>query len=144
MEHKSIKVEDFINDYLITHIGEIKNNYPYFAFVLMSIGIEFLGKCQNTDFDWNKYRHAQPETDFNKGMELPSLKKYKQLNLYRNLRCGLAHSLSTNGNLVLSDKSNTTTLNCEEFYNAFVDACNEILSGKANMPTKKLTDTFLR
>lgn len=41
-EEKTVK--EFIKEYLIDQIGEIKENYPYFAFLLMSVGIEFLGE----------------------------------------------------------------------------------------------------
>lgn len=141
MAQKNITVKDFIEDYLIAKIGEIKDDQPYFAFVLMAIGIEFLGKCQNNVSDWNYYTKGQPKRDFNKGMKLAPLKKYKSRNLYDSLRCGLAHSLSTKG-LALSDKKNKKSISCDEFYADFVAACNEVLSGRVPMPKKNLSDIF--
>lgn len=142
MTTKNVTVENFIKEYLIQQIGDIKDKQPYFAFTLMAIGIEFLGKCQNNNPNWNYYAKRQPQKDFNKGMGLAPLKKYKSYNLYHKLRCGLAHSLSTNGNLSLSNKNKNKTLNSEEFYNAFAAACNEVLNGNVYMPKKKLSDTF--
>lgn len=49
---KIMTVREFISEYLKRHIKEIKGNgYPFEAFMLMSIGIEFLGKCVNISFD---------------------------------------------------------------------------------------------
>ena len=61
---ENVTVENFIQDYLIKQIGEVKACHPYFAFALIAIGIEFLGKCQNSYTDWNYYKHSQPEKDF--------------------------------------------------------------------------------
>lgn len=135
-------VESFIKEYLIKQIGEVKETHPYFAFLLMAAGIEFLGKCQNSLTDW---QITQPYgADFAKGLSLfPP--KYQNMDLYRKLRCGMAHAFVPDNGLYLADEKgqDSTVLYCDEFYNDFKDACNKILSGKVPMPKKKLTDSFM-
>lgn len=41
---KEVSLNDFLKDTII-QFGEIKDKYPYYAFLLISDGIEFLGKC---------------------------------------------------------------------------------------------------
>lgn len=122
-EEKSVK--EFIKEYLIDQIGEIKENYPYFAFLLMSVGIEFLGKCQSSD-DWNEPGNSR--RDFDNGLEIKPLDEYKHFDLYTNLRCGLAHALLTKGQLVLSDKGEKSAINCDEFYKKFKKACEQVIN----------------
>ena len=89
---EDVSVRKFIEDYLITQIGEIKPKYPYFAFLLMSVGIEFLGKCQN-DYDWDDFSRIKPNENFDNGLKIYPLKKYVTTGLYDKLRNGFAHAL---------------------------------------------------
>ena len=125
---KDITVREFIKEYLIDQIGEIKEKYPYLAFLLMSVGIEFLGKCQSSD-DWNANK-SNSKQDFGKGLNIKPLDVYKNLDLYKNLRCGLAHSLLTKGQLALSNKGEKSAINCDEFYEKFKEACEQVINGK--------------
>lgn len=140
----NVTVKNFIEDHLIDQIGEVKASHPYFAFALIAIGIEFLGKCQNTFADWNYYKPFQPEKDFNLGLSIPPLDKYSNMGLYQNLRNGMAHSFLTNGKLLLSNTRNSEAkcLDLDEFYANFVQACRKVLDGTINLPVKKLSDTF--
>lgn len=138
----NVTVKQFIEDYLIKEIGEIKDEHPYFAFLLMAVGIEFLGKCQNTFTKWDETGRAKE--DFNLGMGLfPAT--YQNMNLYKNLRCGMAHLFAPQNELQITNGSwgEPTIISCDDLYKDFTDACNKILSGNAIMPKKKLTDTFL-
>lgn len=140
---KDVTVKDFIEKYLIDEIGAIKDEHPYLAFLSMAVGIEFLGKCCNHFTDWNK--GGQSRNDFNGGMRIPSLNdtKYAGMDLYSELRCGLAHSLLTKGDLCLTNQASVNgAIGCDEFYQDFVAACREVLDGKVQMPVKKLTDVF--
>lgn len=139
METKNITVREFINDYLINQIEDIKDKHPYFAFLLMAVGIEFLGQCINTK---KKFNAGNSEDNYELGLSIPSLNDAKYSKLYENMRCGLVHSLITKGGLTLSNKECEGAINCEDFYNDFVAACNEVLSGKVVMPQKTLDDTF--
>lgn len=138
---KAVSVRQFINEYLIGHIGTIKDQQPYFAFVLMAIGIEFLGKCLNKYSNWNYYSKGQPARDFKRGMQLTPLKRYIKLDLYHKLRCGLAHSLLTDGGLTLSDESGVNAISCKQFFQDFEAACKEVLAMK-NLPKKDLDLPF--
>jgi len=71
-----LKPKEFIKSVLIDELGTMSVSYPYFAFVFMGIGIEFLGKClATTRNDWNEPGHSGP--DFrNAIMTIPSLQKY--------------------------------------------------------------------
>ena len=123
---KNVSIKDFINKYLINEIGEIKEKYPYHAFLLMTVGIEFLGRYLKGYF-WEQ--KGVSETAFNGAiLELFPEGKYNKFDLFHNLRCGLAHSLLIQGNLTLSDKKSEGSISCDEFYDDFVKACNKILT----------------
>ena len=142
MQEKTYTVQEFIEECLIADIGKLKSEYPYFAFLLLATGIEFLGKCQNNNADWQTT--GQSESDFNTGLSLfPP--KYQGMDLYNNLRCGLAHAFIPDKGLRLSDVKgqDNTVLSCEEFYDDFKAACNKVLSGQVAMPVKKLSDPFM-
>lgn len=143
---RDVSVRDFIKEYLIDGIEEIKKEHPYHAFLLMAVGVEFLGKCKNTN-DWNFYQNGQPEADFNDGLaefpkDLEGKNKYDSLNLYKNLRCGLAHSFLMKGDLTLSDKEGGGSISCDVFYDDFVKACKKILTMPSISNGKSLDDTF--
>ncbi len=45
----NIRPKQFIETVLIKEIGELTNTNPYLSFVLIGIGIEFLGKCLDSN-----------------------------------------------------------------------------------------------
>ena len=100
---RQITVREFINTHLIESIGNIKDYYPYFAFLLMAVGIEFLGKCQRNNSDWNYYDKHNPSADFEKGMEIPPLQKYSASDLRNFLRNGMAQSFLPKGGVLISN-----------------------------------------
>ena len=138
MSSTDVTVRVFIKDYLITKIGEIKDTQPYFAFVLMAIGIEFLGKCQN-EHDWDDYKLIQPRVNFNNGLNLAPLKKYANLDLYDKLRNGLAHSLLIKQGINVSEGDYHNALNSNTFYSDFEAACNLVLNAKDDGSGKIMT-----
>lgn len=124
MEEK-LTVKDFIEEYLIKQIGEIKKGYPYFAIILMSLGLEFLGKIRRGN-DFNT--KGTSSEDFNAGKEL--MTTYKDCkDLYENLRCGFAHSMRMN-NLTISNiqLEDNTDIDVETFYKEFVKACEQVIA----------------
>lgn len=142
MKEKTYTVQEFIGECLIKDIGRLKDEYPYFAFLLMAAGIEFLGKCLNEHVEWQTQGQSRP--DFDTGISLfPP--KYHGMDLYNNLRCGLAHAFIPDKGLRLSDVKgqDNTVLSCEEFYDDFKAACNKVMSGQVAMPVKKLSDPFM-
>lgn len=140
METKDITVREFIQNYLIDQIGDIKDRHPYFAFLLMAVGIEFLGRCQSTNA-WND-RH-KPSDYFNDGLAVPPLCQYakKYPDLYRKLRCGLAHAYRPDG-IILSNKEGVSDISCDDFYADFVAACRNILADKAPQKVRNLDEFF--
>lgn len=134
-------VNKFISEHLIHEIGEIKTKYPYFAFVLIAIGIEFLGKCLNDQKEWNT---SSPKKDFELGLALFP-EKYKSMNLRDRLRNGMVHSYMTKEGLRLSDFNTTSdpnTISCDELFGDFVEASQKVLNGTAKLPIKKLSDVL--
>ena len=143
-EPRKLSVKMFIQEYLIEKIERIKDTEPFFAFTLMSIGIEFLGKCLNEENEWDKNRKFGQDFDLAL-TEIPSLKPYKIYNdLYHNLRCGLAHNMMVKGSLLLSDhgENSKTGISCDAFYNDFKQACEYIMT-QASLPVKNLNETYL-
>ena len=122
-----ISVRQFIQEYLIDDIGEVVKKHPYFAFLLISVGIEFIGKCQN-DHDWDDYKIISPHDNFENGLKFKPLKAYANKNLYQDLRNGLAHALLIKNNLNLSDKNANNSLSSDEFYDRFKEACKLVLN----------------
>lgn len=133
--------KEFIEQVLIREIGELHEDHPYIAFAIMAIGIEFLGKCLNEFDDWNESRRSRK--DFELAIdELDSFKNYRPLlsshNLWDSLRNGFAHSFVPKKTLSLSSKDeamhfstiyhNKINLKCEDFYNDFRNACEEVIN----------------
>jgi len=137
----TLKPKDFIKSVLIDEVGLMINNHPYISFIIMGIGIEFLGKClATTRSDWHESGHSGP--DFKKAIStIPSLHKYepylKTHNLYSSFRCGLAHSISPKLQITLSSKGEfghmiehcgELNIKAEDFYSDFKQACEYIIN----------------
>ena len=123
-------------------IEEIKDEHPYFAFLLMAVGIEFLGKCINEDEEWQT--SGKSRADFNRGLSIGPLNKYSGStpDLYECLRCGLVHALTPSGGIVLSNSDKNVNLNCDSFYSDFVEACLMVIERKVVIPKKDLDMTL--
>lgn len=140
-------VKDFINKYFIEEIGSLVEERPFVSFVLMSIGIEFLGKCLNTN-DWDDKNERSGKTFDNALQQFDSLKKYQAIpDLYHNLRCGLAHRLMVKGHVILTpDQNNLTgpdyTIGCKEFYNDFKQACLDAIANKNGLIKKNHNEVY--
>jgi len=147
--------KEFIQQVLITETGQIHENHPYISFAMMAIGIEFLGKCLNNCEDWNEPRRSK--VDFELAVNtLTSLTIYRPLlsshNLWDSLRNGFAHSFVPKNTLTLSSKDETAhltpitatkiNLKCEDFYDDFKNACNEVLA-KTTFPSTKMRNPLL-
>jgi hypothetical protein len=81
---------------------------PYFSFMINSIGIEFLGKCIETNQkDW--YQLNESKNNFVKALnKLSILYKYLhyhgKFNFYDGLRFGLLNDAIPTGNIILSSR----------------------------------------
>ena len=140
-------VKDFINKYFIEEIGSLVEERPFVSFVLMAIGIEFLGKCLNTN-DWDDKKEMSGKTFDHAIQQFDSLKKYQAIpDLYHSLRCGLAHRLMVKGQIILSTEQNNFsgpdyTIGCKEFYNDFRQACMDAIENKNGMVRKNLDKEY--
>lgn len=140
MAQESITVKEFISEYLINQIGKIKNHQPYFAFVLMAIGIEFLGKCQN-GYDWDDHNaNIKASDNFKNGLKLDPLKKYANIKgLHDKLRNGLAHAFLIKQGINVSEGDCANALNSNTFYSDFEAACSLVLNAKDDGSGKIMT-----
>jgi hypothetical protein len=136
-----MKPKEFIDGVLINEMKDIVNKHPYFSFLLISVGIEFLGKCLLTNHqNWNAIRANKA---FTKGVEMLHKidERYKELNLKDELRDGFAHTFLPKSKIALSEiragaknfqihGSGKTVLVAEEFYRDFVIACREVINAE--------------
>lgn len=135
-----IKPKDFIQTVLINEIGELSDSHPYISFILMGIGIEFLGKCIDSSLtEWNV--SGRSKQDFENAIKtIPTLKKYETYltshQMYSSFRCGLAHAVSPKVQITLSSKQEMAhlvenngrlNLKVEDFYTDFKEACNYVI-----------------
>ena len=142
-----ITLERFIKKYLVCEIHSILKEHPFLAMSLMSIGVEFLGKCLNyksVDEIKNNGDHKSKE-NFNDAIEnLNAFKEYKNLihskdiELYNNLRCGFAHTFMVKDEIILRDSKNDfntkpITIGVGNFFDDFSEACMEVIKLKSEL-----------
>jgi len=149
---------NFIETLFVHQVGEIEPTQPYIAFMIMGIGIEFLGKCLNPGkFNEEGVSRLRFEEAIN---QIPALSKYiglvgknSKFDLYSSLRCGLAHVAAPKYPITLSSKNemphlevhdngNRINLRCEDFYADFRQACEEVIKMPAQVE-QKLSQPFL-
>lgn len=131
----------FIQDVFIDELGQLIEKHPYISFMVMGIGLEFLGKCIDKDLtEWNKT--GRSAKDFNDSLrKIPSLKKYEpfieKYDIYSAFRCGLLHAAVPKQAVTLSSKNerahlvesnNRLNLKVEDFYADFKSACEYVIS----------------
>lgn len=131
---KQVTLREFIEKELCGSIEQTMVNFPYFAFGTIAIGIEFLGNCMDSD-GWNA-KHLSKKR-FDKAINtLPSLTKYKDANLYTDLRCGMAHMMAPNNSLLVANNEGAysaqdRTLYIKTFYQDFKEACQYLINNSA-------------
>lgn len=137
----ALSPKKFIEQVFINEVEDLIEKHPYIAFMIMAIGIEFLGRCLSKDTSWDVEkisRHSFEEAV----KKLPTLQKYKPYlkknkhDLFGSLRCGLIHSARPKDTIILSSKNempnlttsgNQVSLRCEDFYADFRQACKEVI-----------------
>lgn len=150
-----LKPKTFIQEALIDEVDKMKDGFPYFSFIIMSIGIEFLGKCIDSKLNsWDVT--GRSKKDFEQAInQLNALNPYRQYlskyDLYGSFRCGLAHKVSPKVKITLSSKEERGHLiehdgrlnfKVEDFYNDFYDACKEVI--EMTFPAgDKMNDDFM-
>jgi hypothetical protein len=152
----TLKPKDFIKSVLIEEFGSMIDKHPYISFIVMGIGIEFLGKCIDTNLsDWNE--SGRSKRDFENAIKsIPSLQKYKPYltthDLYGSFRCGLAHAVSPKIKITLSskkekghlvDENGRLNLKVEDFYKDFKLA-SEYIINNSYPSNDKMNGDFLQ
>jgi hypothetical protein len=151
--------KQFITDVFIHEVGKmIEEKHYYLSFMIMGIGVEYLGKALIDDYDWNKDRVSSECFEY-AIKNLESFKDYKlflkgsgEYDLYGSLRCGLAHaaapkyeitlsSQDERGHLVIED--GRLNLKCECFYSDFMSACKEVITLKEHILESKINKPFI-
>lgn len=150
-----LKPKDFIQTVLINEFGELSITHPYISFILMGIGIEFLGKCIDPNLsDWNI--SGRSKKDFENAIKtVPSLKRYEtylsSYDMYNSFRCGLAHAVSPKAQITLSSKQEMGHLvehngrlnfKVEDFYKDFKEACDYVIA-QSYQTDDKMNKDFL-
>ncbi len=133
---------DFINETLIGEIGAIvngKEKHDYLSYLLISCGIEFLGKC-TAPIKTNWQDHKENGYYFKKGLALfPNTYNEPGIpdTLYSGLRCGICHALLPKNIIMVSSTSSQDfsstpiCLNILTFYEDFKNACEKLLQDAA-------------
>lgn len=148
-----MKPKAFIETVLVNEIKDVVERHPYLSFLLISVGIEFLGKCMMTDKQ--KWNEIKAEKAFKLGMELIYAvnPEYKKLNLKSELRDGFAHTFLPKSKIALSQASHgiknfqrnlqlQTVLVAETFYEDFASACKTVI--QTNFPENdKMNKDFI-
>ena len=153
---KALTPKEFIQATFITELGRmIEGRNFYLSFIIMGIGIEYLGKCLSPNNDWQE---GKPGPTFNHAVNtLDALEKYRRLlkkyNLYSSLRCGLAHAALPKYQITLSstdteaphmyEHNGRINLRCETFYDDFKRACEEVIA-KVFPTEDKMSKPFIK
>lgn len=152
-EKSKMKPKQFIKQVFIGEFGQIINNgHHYIGFGLLSIGIEFLGKCLQKRQKWHQSGTSGP--NFNKAIQelmpkyQPFNKKYK---LHDGLRNGFAHAFAPKKGVFLTHRKENpnhlqenggVTLVIEDFYEDFKKACEAVIQKKFD-PDDKMNKEYL-
>jgi len=144
-----LKTNDFIKSLLIDELGTLIDEHPYVSFIVMGIGIEFLGKCIDSNLNnWNKKllkgKNIVGGSKYyfeNAIRFFPSLKKYEPYltshKLYDSFRCGIAHTVLPKYRITLSSKgemdhlvisNGRLNLKVENFFEDFKTACEFVMN----------------
>ena len=142
----SVDYSSLIKDYYISELNTlIKENHSFVAFLVISSGIEFLGKAISAEMDL--FKEGNSKDDFKNALDsFPSLNKYSSLGLskdkkgidktlYDIVRCGIVHSTSPKTGITLSEDGNDlpSVVGLADLAKDFNDACQDLLSGKIPM-----------
>lgn len=134
--------KEFIRITFLDQYKKIAYEYYYISFVLIAIGIEFLGKCLDEKVSWQQSGFSKTHFDKTINELMPKYKPYNDIfHLADSLRNGMAHAFLPksgigftnreeakryyNRNLKITNKQ--LTLVAENLYDDFEAACKKIL-----------------
>lgn len=135
--------KEFISVVFLNELKELSYAKPYISFAVMATGIEFLGKCLDTEaLHWNEKNKSKINFEYAMN-NLEAFSPYRRFldshKMWDSLRNGFSHSFVPKYPITLSSKNelgnlalqlNDTRLNlkCEDFYSAFAQACLEVVN----------------
>jgi len=151
-----MKPEEFIDTVIIRDIGRVIDaGCAYLAFGLIAKGIETLGaildekSINDSNLSEARFRKAINELFSAQGSKYPKFAAAESVyDLYKNLRCGMVHSLIPGGLILFTHKietdksglkhltiseNNQLVLVVEDLYDDFVKAC---IKCKNKLPKK--------
>jgi hypothetical protein len=139
----SLYPKDFIETVYLAQYREIiyTHRFHYIGFLLVCVGIEFLGKCIGPEQDWHEVGMSKKHFRLAVAELMPKYEPQTDL-LYRSLRNGFAHGLLPGREIGLThraeaDKYHTShlithqgsvTLVIEDLYDDFVTACQAVIA----------------
>ena len=161
-------LESFVKDVLLDDLRKMVYDcgLHYLAFGTIAVGIEFLGACTDAD-PWNE--RGKSKKRFSAGIDT-YMDKVDSLyavfnadsspyNLYRHLRCGMAHILKPQGGVGLTCRSDAASsgmnhldeihggaaivMTPEDFFDDFAKACGILLGDLPAKTESKFTDVYL-
>ncbi len=148
---KSSKI--FIRQVLIVQLEQVVKTSPWLSFVLIGSGIEFLGKCIDSEYPESWDERGRSGDNFKDAIrQLNGLKKYaflldrQRFNLYDMFRCGLTHGLAPKNGISLSsglsespnlhETNGVVNLHINSLFEDFKMACEEVISRTYAEPNK--------
>ncbi len=151
--HFGRSTKEFIRIVLIEEINSVIEVSPWLSFILIGSGIEFLGKCIDTEYpeDWDK--SGRSSINFKDAIRnLQAFNRYKYLldkpdfNFYGEFRCGLAHGFVPKSGISLSSKpgelanlieiNGVVNFHIRDLYSDFKNACEEVINMTFTEPNK--------
>lgn len=122
---------------VLSRTKDLENNmsFSYHIFILIAVGIEMLG----TGMDGGAWHLSSlSKKRFNSAIKnIPSLRRYRGLNLYQYLRSGIAHNYLPQRKVILSTylpskrhlgRSGKALILClEDLLQDFISACDEVI-----------------
>lgn len=144
-------VDKFILEVILGSSKLLTVQFPFTAFGVISIGIEFIGKCLDEEVEFHEFKRGLPKKHFDMTINTLMI-KYKPLNdkydFQDKLRNGFLHSFCPKRPLWLRDANSATEphltekdgvvhLIIEELYKDFEVAANRIV---ADIASKKFNN----
>ena len=142
----------FIKKVLILELWDVIEKSPWLGFVLIGNGIEFLGKCIDSEYPMTWNQGGRSRTNFNDAVkQLNGLNKYafllekEDFDFYSMFRCGLTHGLAPKGNISLSSGSESGNLSerhgvvnfhVGDLYKDLKTACEDVINRTFADPNK--------
>ena len=159
-------LEWFINTVLLGNIKDMicTNSQHYLGFGVVACGIEFLGACIDShSFDAEGFSRQRFESAIKTLFDSkyhPYANKGSEYDLFKHLRCGMAHVIRPQGKVAFTTQSESIIDNTqhlcvekntkklilvsEAFYSDFAEACKKMKNHmSADAYPKKLSDVYL-